>query len=112
MRKIVKLTERDLTRLVKRVIRESSEMDEYFYPEVDKGKSAYGKMGGAGDTWYDASDRPMKDEPSDYSEERHFGPDEYDDFMEFINDCNTMWCSKVKKMYDRYADQGGITVRK
>jgi hypothetical protein len=100
MRKVVRLTESDLTRLVKRIVRES------------EGRSPFGKMGGAGDTWYDASDRPMKDEPSDYSKEKHFGPDEYDDFMEFINDCDTMWCVKVKKMYDRYADSGGITIRK
>jgi len=111
MRKVVRLTERDLTRLVKRIVKESSEMDEYFYPDEKKGRAPYGKSG-VNDKWIDADDYQMGDEPNDYSEERHFGPDEYEDFMEFINDCDTKWCLTTKKYYDMYAERGGLTVRK
>ena len=94
--KIVRLTERDLTRLVNKIIKES-----------DKGPFAHHASPG----WVDADDRHIE-EPTNYSEEREFGPDEYDDFMEFINNCDNKWCLKTKQFYDMYADKGNIKVRK
>ena len=94
--KIVRLTERDLTRLVNKIIKES-----------DKGPFAHHKDTG----WYDSKDRESA-EPTDYSEEKEFGPDEYDDFMEFINNCDNKWCLKTKQFYDMYANKGNIKVRK
>jgi len=41
-----------------------------------------------------------------------FGPDEYDEFMEYINDCDTMWCVKTKKMFDKYQEMGPVSVVK
>jgi hypothetical protein len=97
MTKIVRLNEKDLTRLVKRIIKES---DENMYAKHDL-------VGG----WRDKNDLRV-DEPTDYSEEMSFGPEDYDDFMDFINGCDTTWCLRTKKMYKRYADKGNITVRR
>jgi len=83
--------------LVKRIIKES---DENMFAKHDL-------VGG----WRDKNDLKV-DEPSDYSEEMSFGPEDYDDFMDFINGCDTTWCLKTKKMYQRYADKGDITVRR
>jgi hypothetical protein len=121
MRKIVRLTERDLTRLVKRIVRETEEMDEI------RGRAPYGKPGGS-DKFYDADDFEMDDESMmDYSEEKTFGPDNYEDFIDFINGCDTKWCVATKedylnnkggrgkfskKQFDRYSEKGGFTVRK
>jgi hypothetical protein len=96
IKKIVRLTESDLIRLVNKVVKEQSE-----------GPFAHHKDTG----WYDAGDRAVE-EPTDYSEEREFGPGEYDDFMEFINNCNHKWCLQTKRFYDTYASRGKIKVRK
>ena len=135
MRKIIRLKEADLVKLVKKVIREEEDFSSLFYPNrsgedndkvVDdyfsknprpsappkpKGKGPFATHKSPNFDWYDSDDRAVQ-EPTDYSEEREFGPDEYDDFMEFINDCDTKWCLKTKQMYDRYAQQGNIVVRK
>lgn len=100
MPKIVRLTERDLTRLVRRVIKEGE---------------AYAHHDLSG--WVDQKDVRvpqdyMDNEGSDFEEQRVFGPGEYDDFMEFINNCNNSWCLKTKKFYDMYAEKGPIKVRK
>jgi hypothetical protein len=97
MKKIVRLTESDLNRLVKRIIKES---DDNMFAKHDL-------VGG----WRDKNDLRV-DEPSDYGEERSFGPEDYDDFMDFINGCDTSWCLKTKKWYQRYAGKGNITVRR
>jgi len=69
MRKIVRLTESDLVRLVKRVIKEQ-ELDR----ELPKRKKGYlGHM----DRWYDEMDVPVKGE-FDYDEEIEFGPDDFE----------------------------------
>lgn len=105
MSKIVRLSENDLVRLVKKVIKEQQEPST---PKATKGPFATHKDVGG---WYDAADRNVN-EPTDYSEEREFGPDEYDNFMEYINNCDTRWCIKTKNMYDLYAQRGSIKVRK
>jgi hypothetical protein len=75
-------------------------------------KAEKGPFASAGDGWYDADEREV-DEPTDYSEERSFGPDEQESFMDYINNCNTKWCLTTKRMYDIYAKKpGGIRVRK
>ena len=122
--KIVRLTESDLIRLVKKVVKEEqgdeldSMLDDYYEKQGGRpaekplSKSTKGPFASHKDTgWYDADDRQSA-EPTDYSEEREFGPGEYDDFMEFINNCNNKWCLQTKRFYDTYANQGKIKVRK
>ena len=98
MRKVIRLTESDLTRIVKRVIREGE---------------AFAHHDSTG--WVDQDDRHV---PQDYMdvkgglEQRKFGPGEYDDFMEYINNCDNKWCVKTKEFYDNYAEKGPIRVRK
>lgn len=122
MSKIVRLTESDLVGLVKRIVREQQETFDLakFDAEWDKRgpkkpstrKAEKGPFASAGDEWIDASDMEVM-EPTDYSEEKSFGPDDYEGFMDFINNCNTKWCLTTKRMYDAYSKKpGGIRVRK
>jgi hypothetical protein len=138
-KKIVRLTESDLVRLVKRVVKEQSIDEQWDNPhELEKLKGTDGKIdldkfdaymekfppkaptrepkngpfASAGEDWYDSSDIRVK-EPTNYSEEKTFGPNDYDSFMKFINNCDTKWCMQTKKMYDVYAKKPkGIRVRK
>jgi len=132
-KKIVRLTESDMIRLVKKIVKEQSEIDilkAKTGADIDKAiDDYYEKQGGRPaqkplskskegpfvhhkDTgWYDSKDRASA-EPTDYSEEREFGPDEYGDFMEFINNCDNKWCLQTKRFYDTYAGRGNIKVRK
>jgi hypothetical protein len=103
MKKVVRLSESELTRLVKRIISEQdieSDEDEFF------ASAPHTKQG-----YYDTSDRPVK-YVEGYHESKTFGPDEYDDFMEYINNCNTKWCLTTKKFYDMYTKGGPLTVAK
>ena len=100
MRKVIRLTESDLTRIVKRVIREGE---------------AFAHHDSTG--WVDQDDRHVPQDymdvkGSDFDEQRKFGPGEYKDFMEFINNCDNNWCLKTKAFYDNYAEKGPIRVRK
>ena len=61
--------------------------------------------------WYDSNDERVY-EPIDFSDEKEFGPEDYDSFMEYINGCNTKWCLTTKRMYDAYANVGSIKIRK
>jgi hypothetical protein len=85
MKKIVKLTERDLTRIVRRVISEADAIARV---------QSLGK-----DNWLDSDDR-MINRPNlkRFPDEKRFGPNDYEDFMEYINDCDTEWCIKTKKI--------------
>ena len=99
-KKVVRLTESDLVRLVKKVIREGE---------------AYAHHDETGWVVQDDESVPydyMDNEGSMFDEQRTFGPGEYDDFMEFINNCNNNWCLKTKMYYDKYAEKGPIRVRK
>lgn len=100
MKKTIRLTESDLIRLVNRVIKEEEdEMDVFASaPHIQKG-------------YYDKMDRPVKGD-IEYDESRTFGPNEYDDFMEYINNCNTRWCLTTKKFYDKYTKGGPLVVAK
>jgi hypothetical protein len=98
--KIVRLTESDLVRIVKKVIREG----EAYVHHDETG-------------WVDQDDRTMDpdymdNEGSMFDEQRKFGPGEYKDFMKFINNCDNRWCLKTKMFYDKYAEKGPIRVRK
>jgi len=99
MKKVIRLTESDLVRLVKRVVKEE---------ESDSKPVAYHDLVGG---WYDTNNEKV-DEPTDYSEEMSFGPEDYKKFIKFINDCDTSWCLKTKKMYKLYTNKGNIIVRK
>ena len=100
MGKVIRLSESDLNKIVKRVIKEGE---------------AYAHHDLTG--WIDQLDTPvpqdyMDNEGSDFDEQRKFGPGEYEDFMEFINNCDNRWCIKTKEFYDRYTEKGPIRVRK
>ena len=73
MSKIVRLTESDLVRLVKRVIKEQ-ELDRELPPQVR------GILGHK-DRWYDEDDRPVDPEEFDYDEEIEFGPDDFEEYI-------------------------------
>ena len=128
----VRLTENDLNRLVKRILKEQQEIDEFFFEDdednpaeralssgenprkwatnypAEKGPYAYNPKSRG---WFDADDVGVM-EPKNYSEEKEFGPEDYESFMEYINNCNTKWCLTTKRMYDAYAKEGKIKVRK
>lgn len=99
MKKIVKLTEADLARIVKRVIKENEDEELFATHDYQAGK------------YYDTMDRRV-DSDIEFSEKREFGPEDYDSFMEYINNCDTRWCITTKRMYDAYASKGNITVGK
>ena len=99
MKKIVRLTESDLAHIVKRVIKENEDEEMFATHDFHGGK------------YYDTMDRRV-DSDIEFSETREFGPEDYDSFMEYINNCNTRWCLTTKRMYDMYANTGNITVGK
>jgi hypothetical protein len=113
MRRIVRLTENDLTRLVRRVIKEQEEL-----PRRKKG--ILGHKG----NWYDEMDSPVNPDEFEHDEEIEFGPDDYEDY---INHTETdfpenRWSfrdtdykgdrSPGKSYWDRYQQDGPITLRK
>ena len=107
MKKIVRLTERDLTRLVNRVIRE---FDDSMQGRPDTGEmDIFAKSPDSGvNKFRDRFDAEVED--TEFEDTKEFGPEEYDDFMEYINGCDTKWCLTTKKYYDLYANRGPITV--
>jgi hypothetical protein len=101
MGKIVRLTESDLIRIVKRVVKEQEEEIFATHPALNKRK----------ETWIDKQDNIVKSE-IEFSDVREFGPEDYDSFMEYINNCDTNWCLKTKLFYDNYANMGKLRVGK
>ena len=61
--------------------------------------------------YLDTMDREVKGD-IEFSEKKEFGPEDYDSFMEYINNCDTKWCLTTKMFYDRYVKMGNITVGK
>jgi hypothetical protein len=61
--------------------------------------------------YLDTMDREVKGDIEFY-EKKEFGPEDYDSFMEYINNCDTKWCLTTKRFYDRYVKMGNITVGK
>ncbi len=56
-------------------------------------------------TWYDANDREVS-EPKNYTDERTFGINDYEDFIKYLGDTKTNWNLKSKGFYDLYAKYG------
>lgn len=116
MKKIVRLTERDLSRLVRRVIREQ-ELDREL-PMRKKG------IVGHNDRWYDERDFPVNPDEFDYDEEIEFGPDDFEDFIahsetdfpenrwSFNQKGHKGDVSPGKGYWDRYQQHGPIKMRK
>ena len=103
-KKIIRLTESDLIRLVKRVIKEQSE-------ESPKFRHRLGHM----DRWYDEGDRPVKDSDDfdDYDEEMEFGPDDYEEFINQTKGFKNKWNPSFSKhYYDRYTRHHPLKLRK
>jgi hypothetical protein len=116
MAKVIRLTEGDLTRLVRRIIKEQ-ELDREL-PRRKKG------ILGHKDNWYDEMDRPMNPDEFDYDEEIEFGPD---DFEDYISNTETdfpenKWSFNMKgykgdreagkRYYDRYQQDGKLKLRR
>jgi len=114
MRRIVRLTESDLTRLVRRVIKEQEEL-----PRRKKG--ILGHKG----NWYDEMDRPVNPDEFEHDEEIEFGPDDYDDYINHTERdfFNNKWSFGMrghkkqdigpgKRYWDKYQQDGPITLRK
>ena len=116
MKKIVRLTESDLIRLVKRVIKEQ-ELDK----ELPKRKKAI--LGHGGD-WYDEMDRRVNPDEFEHDEEIEFGPDDFEDYIAHTETDfpENKWAFNVKGFkgdrgpgkgyWDRYQKWGPITLRK
>jgi hypothetical protein len=115
MAKVIRLTETDLTRLVKRVI---IEMDSDM-PRRKKG------ILGHKDSWYDEMDRPVNPDEFDYDEEIEFGPDDYEDYINHTERdfSKNKWpfgmrghkkqdMGPGKEYWSRYQQDGPIKLRK
>lgn len=117
MKKVVRLTESDLVRLVKRVIKENDlDME---LPRKNKG--ILGHM----DRWYDEMDRPVKNpDEFDYDEEIEFGSDDFEDYISHTDTDfpENRWSfgakghkgdrTPGKEYWDRYQQDGPIKLRK
>lgn len=116
MKKTIRLTESDLMRLVKRVIKEQ-EMDREL-PAKMKG------ILGHNDYWYDENDRPVNPDEFDYDEEIEFGPDDFEDYISHTETDfpGNRWSFNVKGYkgdvgpgkgyWDKYQKHGPIKLRK
>ena len=116
MAKIVRLTESDLTRLVKRVIKEQ-ELDREL-PRRKKG------ILGHRDSWYDEMDSRVNPDEFDYDEEIEFGPDDFEDYISHTETDfpDNKWSFGMKghkgdrgpgkTYFDRYTKDGKIKLRK
>jgi hypothetical protein len=89
MKKVIRLTESDLTRLVKRVM---NEMLDSHVPRKSKGI-----LGQDGHGWFDQLDRPIKNQDEfDYDEEYEFGPDDFEDYLDKTSDVDNKWSFQTK----------------
>ena len=116
MKKVIRLTESDLIRLVKKVIKEQ-ELDREL-PKQKKG--ILGHM----DRWYDERDYPVNPDEFDYDEEIEFGPDDFEDYIAHSDTDfpENRWPFGAKGFkddrtpgkgyWDRYQRDGSIKMRK
>jgi len=115
MARIVRLTESDLTRLVKRVIREM---------DSDIPRKSRGIMGHK-DSWFDDMDRPTNPDEFEHEEEIEFGPNDYDEYLKHTSDIENKWPfvpdteserrgygNRGKSYFDRYTKEGPVKLRK
>jgi hypothetical protein len=96
MARIVRLTESDLTRLVRRVVKESKKIGSFD-----------DEMG-----WYDEMDKPVK--PEDFGDD--YDEEEFDEFepMHSKHGNDTMWFApgeEGKKFFDKYREHTGKPMR-
>ena len=116
MKRVIRLTESDLVRLVKRVVKEQE-----FDRELSRApKGILGHM----DSWYDEGDRPVNPDEFDYDEEFEFGPDDFEDYISHTDTDfpENRWSfnakgfkgdrSPGKGYYDRYQKLGPVKLRK
>ena len=111
-KKIVRLTESDLVRLVKRVIKEQSEESPKFKHRLGW---KFDTDNGDEEHWYDEDDRRIKnpDDFDDYDEETEFGPDDYEEFINNLKDVKNKWNPSFSKhYYDRYTQHHPLKLRK
>jgi hypothetical protein len=101
MKKIVRLTESDLIRIVKRVISEQEEM-----PKKLRGN--YRIRSWMPNSWYDEDDRAVNPlDIEDFEEEIEFGPDDYEKFLDYTKDIPNKWDFKSEKgYYDQHYKPG------
>jgi len=117
MSKIIRLTEADLARIVRRVIKEQ-ELDK----ELPRGKKG---ILGHNDRWYDEMDRPVNPDDFEHDEEIEFGPDDFENYLNHTErDFPTnRWSFGMqgrkasdrtpgKRYWDRYQQDGPIKLRK
>lgn len=103
-KRTIKLTENDLSKLIKKIINESEVFATHplHQREDDSSKPS----------WFDAENDGIVSDPDTFQDEKSFGPGEYEDFKKFIKGCSANWCLNVKHWFDMYTNQGPITVRK
>lgn len=111
MKRTIRLTEADLTRIVKRVIKEQSEM---------KSKGILGHN----DSWYDEDDNSVNPDDFDFDEEIEFGPDDFEEYISHTEKHHpeNRWSfgdkgykgdrTPGKGYYDRYQKHGPIKLRR
>ena len=117
MKKIVRLTESDLVRLVKKIVKEQ-ELDREL-PMRKKG------ILGHKDRWYDEMDMPVKNpDEFDYDEEIEFGPDDFEDYISHTETDfpENRWSFNAKGFkgdrsigkgyWDRYQKDGPVKLRR
>lgn len=114
---VVRLTESDLERIVRKVIMEQmsgvafgAEGNGLKVKKEDKGEEMFAKAD-IMTKYIDSMDREVKGD-IEFSDKKEFGPEDYDSFMDYINNCDTKWCLTTKRFYDQYAKRGNITVGK
>ena len=101
MKKVIRLTEADLARIVKRVISEQEEM-----PKKLRGNYRIRSWGP--NAWYDEDDRPVNPlDIEDFEEEIEFGRDDYEKFLDYTKDIPNRWDFKgEKRYYDQHYNPG------
>jgi hypothetical protein len=100
MKKIVRLTESDLIRIVKRVISEE-EMSK-------KLRGNYRIRNWGPNSWHDEDDRAVNPlDIEDFEEEIEFGPDDYEKFLDYTKDIPNKWDFKDDRgYYDQHYKPG------
>lgn len=103
MKKVIRLTERDLTRLVKRIINEW----DFDLPRRKEGIiHQYGK-------WHDSDENLMDDENDfEYDDEFEFGPGDYEQFVKHSEGIPNKWgVYHGKRYYDLETKRNPIKLR-
>lgn len=111
MAKIIRLTESQLLRLVKKIVKEQ---------ELDRELPIHKKgIMGHQNHWYDETDFPVDPDEFEHDEELIFGPDDYEDYLSHTETDfpENKWpfkkiSSSGKQYYDAYTKDAPIKLRK